>query len=267
MLSGIQLAALGPLLKPSDQLRYRIGSVLPGYPTASAAPPFPPARLPTMLWPAWSLRLAIPHCHQWQLRPALSAVLLLVNSRFTLDEATRLIGSPLEGQDISRVLRLLEKHDQWHNIRAALIGMAAYLADNDIPIDYQRRRRTDYTTLLPDAVWAQICRDTATPGPGAARARIARCFLFERLSGLPAATAPGALDDSAFRTKTADFPRYLTPLSPTHSRTTPRSSSPSGESRANPRHGSPPRGSSRNSSFPVPTLPPSRCPNSTDSSG
>ena len=211
VLSGIQLAALGPLLKPSDQLRYRIGSVLPGYPTASAAPPFPPARLPTMLWPAWSLRLAIPHCHQWQLRPALSAVLLLVNSRFTLDEATRLIGSPLEGQDISRVLRLLEKHDQWHNIRAALIGMAAYLADNDIPIDYQRRRRTDYTTLLPDAVWAQICRDTATPGPGAARARIARCFLFERLSGLPAATAPGALDDSAFRTKTADFPRYLTP--------------------------------------------------------
>ena len=108
VLSGIQLAALGPLLKPSDQLRYRIGSVLPGYPTASAAPPFPPARLPTMLWPAWSLRLAIPHCHQWQLRPALSAVLLLVNSRFTLDEATRLIGSPLEGQDISRVLRLLE---------------------------------------------------------------------------------------------------------------------------------------------------------------
>lgn len=211
VLTGIQLAALGPLLKPSDQLRYRIGSALPGYPTASASPPFPPARLPTMLWPAWSLRLAIPHCHQWQLRPALSAVLLLVNSRFTLDEATRLIGGPLKGQDISRVLRLLEKHDQWHNIRAALIGMAAYLADNEIPIDYYRRRRTDYTTLLSDAVWAQICRDTATPGPVAARARIARCFLFECLSGLPAATAPGALDDSAFRTKTADFPRYLTP--------------------------------------------------------
>jgi len=209
-LTGIQLAALGPLLKPSDQLRYRIGSGLPGYPTAAMSS-IAPRRIPTMLWPAWSLRLSIPHCHQWQLRPALSAVLLLVNSRLTLDDATRLIDGPLKGQDISRVLRLLEKHDQWHNIRSALIRMEDYLADNEIPIDYQRRRRTDYTTLLPDKVWAQICRDTATPGPGGARARVARCFLFERLSGLPGPTAPWAPDDSAFRTKTADFPRYLTP--------------------------------------------------------
>lgn len=80
-----------------------------------------------------------------------------------------------------------------------------------IPIDYQRRRRADYAMLLPDKVWAQICRDTATPGPRPVRARIARCFLFERLSGQPASTSPWALDNSAFRTKTADFPRHLTP--------------------------------------------------------
>ena len=51
-------------------------------------------------------------------------------------------------------------------------------------------------------------RSAATPPPRtrSSPGRIARCFLFERLSGLPAATAPGALDDSAFRTKTADFP-------------------------------------------------------------
>ncbi|MDD4868277.1 MAG: hypothetical protein PHQ28_14530, partial [Mycobacterium sp.] len=164
-----------------------------------------------MLWPTWSLPLAIPNCHQWQLRPALSAILLLVNSRLNLDEAAGVIDSPIEGHAVSRVLQLLEKQDQWPSIRAALIRMADYLADNDIPIDYQRRRHADYSMLLPDKVWAQICRDTATPGPRSVRARIARCFLFERLSGQPTSTSPSALDDSAFRTKTADFPRHLTP--------------------------------------------------------
>ena len=38
--------------------------------------------------------------------------------------------------------------------------MADYLADHDVPIDYQRRRGLDCTMLLPDKVWAQICRDT-----------------------------------------------------------------------------------------------------------
>jgi hypothetical protein len=213
VLTGVQLAALGPMLKPSDQLRYRIGSVLPGYPstTTSVLPSTTQRQVPTMLWPAWSLPLSVPNCHQRQLRPALSAIVLLVNSQLNLDGAARLNDSPLEGHAVSRVLQILERHDQWHSIRAALIRMADYLAANDVPIDYQRRRRTDYAMLLPDKVWAQICRDTATPGPRLARAQIARCFLFERLSGRPASTSPWAPDDNAFRTKTADFPRHLTP--------------------------------------------------------
>ena len=212
VLTGVQLAALGPLLNPSDQLRYRIGTPLPARPAPGAARTAILARrVPSMLWPTWSLPLAIPGCHQWQLRPALSAILPLVNSRLNLDEAARVIDSPVEGHAVSRVLQLLEKQDQWLSIRAALIRMADYLADNDVPIDYQRRRRADYSTLLPDTVWTQICRDTATPGPRPVRARIARCFLFERLSGQPTSTSPWALNDSAFRTKTADFPRHLTP--------------------------------------------------------
>jgi hypothetical protein len=240
VLTGVQLAALGPLLKPSDQLRYRIGSALPSYPstTDAATPITTHCQVPTMLWPAWSLRLSIPNCHQWQLRPALSAVLLLINSRLNLDDAARLIDSPLEGHAISRVLQLLQKQDQWPNIRAALIRMADYLAHNDVPIDYQRRRHAEYAMLMPDKVWAQICRDTATPGPRSARAQIARCFLFERISGQPARTAPWALDDSAFRTKTADFPptSHLNP--PTRSTTTPTSSWPTRTSTTNPWHGS-----------------------------
>ena len=213
VLTGVQLAALGPLLKPGDQLRYRIGSALPSYPLSTNAASESRSRhhVPTMLWPDWSLRLSIPNCHQWQLRPALSAILLLVNNRLSLEDAARLTDSPLEGHALSRVLQLLGNNDRWHGIRAALLRMADYLANNGTPIDYQRRRRTDYAMLLPDTIWAQICRDTATPGPGAARAKIARAFLFERISGQPARTASWAPDDSAFRTKTADFPRHLTP--------------------------------------------------------
>lgn len=212
VLTGVQLAALGPLLKPSDQLRYRIGSAVPSYPskTNSASASGTHHHVPTMLWPEWSLRLSIPNCHPSQLRPALSAALLLVNSRHTLDDASQLVRSPIDGHALSRILQLLEKHDRWHSIRAALIRIADYLADTDITIDYERRRRIDYAMLLPDKAWAQICRDTGTPGPRPGRARVARCFLFGRLSGQAASTAPWAQDDSAFRMKTADFPGHLT---------------------------------------------------------
>jgi hypothetical protein len=212
VLTAVQLAALGPTLNPSGQLRYRIGSALPTHPAPGTAhTTVMIRRLPSMLWPAWSLRLSIPNCHQRQLRPALSIALLLVNSRLNLDEAAHLIGDPITGPAVSRVLQLLEKHDHWAGIRAALIRMADYLVDHGVPIDYRRRRRLDYSMLLPDKIWARICRDTATPGPGTVRATITRCFLFERLSGLPARDAPVTFDNNAFRTKVADFPQHLTP--------------------------------------------------------
>jgi hypothetical protein len=212
VLTAVQLAALGPMLKPITQLRYRIGSSLPTRPAPDTTPATALAgRIPSMLWPGWSLPLAIPNCHQRQLRPALSIALLLVTSRLELAAAARLLASPIAGHAVSRVLPYLHARNEWPSIRAGLIRMAEYLAENDVPIDYHRRRQLDYSLLLPDDVWARICRDTATPGPGAIRARIARCFLFERLSGMPASSAPWALDDNAFRTLVADFPRHLTP--------------------------------------------------------
>ncbi|ORA35982.1 TniQ family protein [Mycobacterium aquaticum] len=212
ILTGAQISAVGPMLNPSDQVRYRIGSPLPTHPhrgtshTAQLA-----RRLPTMLWPGWSLPLSIQGCHQQQLRPALSIILLLVGSRLSLDAAARLIESPIEGHAVSRVLQLLEQQETWSNIRAALVRMDEYLAAQHVPIDYKRRRRLDWNTLMPDKVWAQICRDTATPGPVSARAKIARCFLFERLSGLPASVSPWGNTTAPFRTHVADFPQYLNP--------------------------------------------------------
>ncbi|OBB75921.1 TniQ family protein [Mycobacterium sp. 852014-52144_SCH5372336] len=212
VLAGAQLAALGPLLKPSDQLRYRIGTSLPNRSTPSPQRADLIARqLPTMLWPAWSLRMALPGSHQRQLRPALAICLLLVNSRLNLDKAARMIGSPIDGQAVSRLLQVLERHDLWEGLRSALIRMADYLAEHEVPIDYRRRRELDYTMLLPDKVWARICRDTGTPGARSVRANIARCLLFEHLSGHPARKSTVFPDSNVFRTQVADFPRYLTP--------------------------------------------------------
>lgn len=211
-LTAVQLSALGPLLKPNDQLRYRTVTAMPcrPEPTGTRLEQLV-RRLPTALWPAWSLRLAIPDCHQRTLRPALSAALLLIGSRATLPQAAELLDCPLTGHAVSRILQLLQKRGEWAGIQAALTAMADLLAGIDVPIDYQRRRRLNYGGLLPDGLWIRMCRETGSRKNTSTSARIARCYLYEQLSGNDATAAPFALDDNEFRTKSADFPVHLTP--------------------------------------------------------
>jgi hypothetical protein len=206
---AVQLAALGPTLKPSDQLRYRTGSKFPAEPTRTRADISQLVRkIPTALWQCWSLPLSVPGCHHRQLRSALSVALLLVGSNRGLDPCAQMIRSPVDGHGVSRVLQLLQRHPCWDVISRAIAAAADYLHEQDVPIDYKRRRSLDYTSLLPDSEWLQICRATDTAAHGPARAVIARHYLWERLSG-------GSISDSdttpALRTKVADFPYYLTP--------------------------------------------------------
>ncbi|MGY2060111.1 helix-turn-helix domain-containing protein [Nocardia gipuzkoensis] len=211
VLVAAQLAALAPLLKPTDQLRYRTTMPLPSRPApGQARAQLLVRRTPTMLWPAWSLPLTVPGAYQRQVRPAASAALLVVGTRVRLGEAAELLSAPLNGGAISRVLQLLTRDDDQRGVRSVLARMADYLAEHDTPIDYHRRRQLDYSDLLPDAVWRRICRITGTPGATASRAQIARGYLFEQLSGMSAldGTVPGV---SEHRTKISDFPQHLTP--------------------------------------------------------
>lgn len=212
-LYAVQLSALAPLLAPGDQLRYRIGTSMPRRPTRERARLDRLARrTPTMLWPAWSLRLATAECNQKQLRPALSTALLFVETRVRLREAAGLLACPLHEQSVLAVLRKLSRSQHWDHIRQALTCLADYLAATDTLIDYQRRRQLDYTELLSPAEWARICRDTDTAGGTAARAKNVRFYLFERLSGMPAAVAaPGTVGNDEALKRAADFPRHLTP--------------------------------------------------------
>lgn len=201
-----ELVALGSVVNPSDELRHRSN------PSASTCSTTESSRvndllraLPTMLWPAWSLRLAVPHLGQRQLRPALSVLLLLVDTRLRLAEATDLLNSPIDKRAASRILQLLSNRTDWPDIRTALGRLADYLVEHATPIDYQRRRQLDYRTLLPDAAWASICRDTGTPAPGPTRARLVRCYLYEQLSGRPADAVESWHVTSELRTKIADY--------------------------------------------------------------
>jgi hypothetical protein len=125
-------------------------------------------------------------------RPALSGALLLAGTRLDLGDAADLLGSVTIRQYISKAVQLLQATPQWPDTAAALIRLAGYLDDQDIPIDYQRRRQLDYSQLLPRAEWLRLSRQAQTMREPALYAEAARCMLFEQLSGMPAWCAPFA---------------------------------------------------------------------------
>jgi molybdenum-dependent DNA-binding transcriptional regulator ModE len=216
VLHAVKLAALGPGLRPTDQLRYRTASPAPREPdvTTAAAARQRAARIPTLCWPSWTVRLCPPHGALTRMvRPALSSALLLVGTHLNLTDAAELLGSATGCQQISKTVQLLQATEQWPDTAAALIRLAGHLDAHNIPIDYQRRRQLDYRRLLPAAEWRRLCRHARTPRDPGVYARAARCVLFEQLSGLPACSAPfgSTASTPAFRVKMTQLAVVITP--------------------------------------------------------
>lgn len=209
VLRGVYLAALAPSLRPSDQFRHCTTSSVPTLPAAGCAQINRRAcKIPASLWPSWVVRLSLPDgAYHRTMAPVLSSAVLLVGNPMTLDEIATRIGSVTDGRTISHLLQLLADDPRWEAIAAAVTRLAAYLDDNDVPIDYQRRRRLDYSDLLPLRQWHDLCDRTGiSPGLGR-RDKMARCMLFARISGLPIEAAPdfGATEEAYFRAETARF--------------------------------------------------------------
>lgn len=215
VLRGMYLAALGPSLRPSDQLRHRTTSSLPALPAAGRAQVSRRARkIPATLWPVWAVRLSpLDGAYPRILAPVLSGAVLLAGNRMGLDEVATRLGSVTDGRTISRLLQLLADDPRWEAIAAAVTRLAAYLDDNDVPVDYRRRRQLDYSDLLPPRQWLDLCRRTGVPPGQGRRDKMARCMLFARISGLPVEAAPdfGTSGEAYFRAETARFAAIRTP--------------------------------------------------------
>ncbi|SDR39544.1 MULTISPECIES: TniQ family protein [unclassified Streptomyces] len=216
VLQSVHLAALAPSFRPSEHLRYRITTETPRRPTRTTRDIEERAsKIPTMFWPSWTVRLTPPEgIHARALAPVLAALLLIPDSRTSLDQAAGLAGDVVDGIETSRLLQELDDLPQWPDIVSALDRLAGHLDTDDTPIDYGRRRRLDYTALLPHDRWLEICRRTGTPPGTGRRERIARSQLFRRLSGLPAESVPddlGGLDSAEFRATSLRFTALQTP--------------------------------------------------------
>jgi hypothetical protein len=213
VLESVHLKTIAPTLWPNAALRYRSALPAPSLPTTTPAQLTARARkIPGIIWPLWAVRLnPVPQVRE-NLAAALSASLLLVNSRLELPDAVKRVGNLISQPILTHVLQALRDDARYEGIQLALIRLAAYLDSHKIPIDYRRRRRLDYTALLPESEWIALCRRTLTePGAGT-RYQVARCYLFERISGLPHHRIPAPpRDNHAFRNSRVRFPYVLIP--------------------------------------------------------
>ncbi|MER6737907.1 helix-turn-helix domain-containing protein [Streptomyces puniciscabiei] len=220
-LQTVHVAAIGPTMRSVDQLRYRSAVARPGsFSTDMNAVARRLAKTPAVIWPRWEARLEPPsqvHRHLSQVRRhlgiALSAVLMPVDSNVELTPVvTRHTGGLIDSATATRLLQALRDTPQWNDIQVALIRLAEYLDSHEVPIDYARRRRLDYTDLLSERDWVNACgRAVHSPGTGT-RYHVARWFLFERVSGLPGSRGPHRPPQSvSFGDYRNRFPYLLTP--------------------------------------------------------
>jgi TniQ len=208
-LRAVGLTAMEPELGVPDQLRCRLGEALPRRPTNDMATAgLMATRIPTMLWPQWSLRLTESRSFQRFLRPALSVGLLLVGNDIKVQDALDLLDCPTSEPGVLAALRQLTDSPDWPDIRQALYRLADYLRVQEVPIDYQRRRQLNFDGLLPQAAWERICRRTRTRPEGCATARQ---YLLERLSGRTVFPSPLPEDQQGQYANLLRFPIRLTP--------------------------------------------------------
>lgn len=207
-LRSAQLSALSSYLSASDKLRYRAHSTTPRRPHPRSAPER--ARwLPSLLWPAVCLKVRCEGVGFGQVRSALAVAVVLVGSRISLSDAAELLGSTTSARAVSRVLQLVGRSDSAGVVWRTVEELADQLDAEKAPIDYARRRTLSCRNLLPESVWIEICLSSGiSPGRGL-RLALARCWLYERITGFPGCQARWALDSPEFRSKLVDLPILL----------------------------------------------------------
>lgn len=214
--AAIVLKARSDDLGPELQLRYRTATVMPCAPTlARSAVVDKAARLPAAIWPEWAALMLSGRRNTGVLRTALSCAALLVGARINAGEAFRLLGIEQSSAISNHRLSALADTDSWDLMCHALSRLSDFLEQGGGRINYERRRRLDYTMLLDDESCLQqaaertslpmvvnlptlhrsprssispVSRDLSMAGnsPIAGISSVAaRCYLINRISGSP----------------------------------------------------------------------------------
>ncbi len=200
-------------LTPLMQLRYRAFGGAPGAPdeTDSRLSRLA-AALPSSLWDGWCARLCVPG--RYTAMPlVLSCGVLLSGASISPKEAGVALGGEVGGPLIEKRLDMLSRTAFWEGISTALIRLGDYLDTTPAVIDYGRRRSLDYSNLLPDERWDEICDETGHKRGFGWKSLSARGFLYCMISGSPmdsvASPLPSNMDRN-FWYLAKDFPYVIT---------------------------------------------------------
>jgi hypothetical protein len=143
----------------------------------------------------------------------LSVATLLAGSRVKPAAAARLLDEVITPNALNQRLWVLSSSDYWRSICAALIRLSDYLNNYGGDVDYRRRRHLNYSELLPEDAWQQVCARAGGPVQTPRTALAPRCYLIEKLIGTPAQglrSLNGELDERGMLTLVNDFRRSLT---------------------------------------------------------
>lgn len=148
------------------------------------------AKLPAVLWMPWTARLAPRRTNREIAGGALAAATVFTGTRLTHAAAVQLLDPANRSRQVTHVMRALGANRPEDQTVRAIRGLARYLDDHDIPVDYARRRTLDYNGLLTHDSWIELCRLLNVNAGGIPRWRLARASLYVLLSGNRVATVP-----------------------------------------------------------------------------
>ena len=208
------LKARKPDVGPELQLRYRAATTLPCAPIPGQKRVQKKAvRLPAAIWSEWASVLLSGRRKTLVLRETLSCATLLVGATIKPVAAVGLLGASVNHGTLNQRLWALRDTMHWDSIQEGLIRLSDYLERGGGRIDYERRRRLDYSSLLSGETWQRQTEETADSLLPRSSVVAAHCYLVERITGslcLALLSHPELDSRSLARLGTA-FRRGLTP--------------------------------------------------------
>lgn len=148
------------------------------------------SKLPAVLWPEWTARLAPRRLDTEIAGGALAAAVVFAGTRLTHGSAIKLLDPIAQGRQVSHVMRSLGRNAPEAETIRAIARLAAHLDETPTPIDFARRRSIDYSGILPRDEWHEICRTANVLPGGDRRWQAARAHVYALLSGNRVARAP-----------------------------------------------------------------------------